>query len=93
MVVCLSLGRRDIADGFQQPLMIEPSHPFKGSQFHGQLGFPRGFAVNQFSFVQAIDRLGQRVVIAVTTAADRGFYPGLGEALGVADADILRASV
>ena len=73
--------------------MIEPSHPFKSSQFHGLLGFPRGFAVDQFSLVQAIDRLGQRVVVAVSTATDRGFYTGLGEALGVKDGNVLLASV
>src|ERR687886_1592472 len=39
--------------------------------------------------VQAVDRLRERIVVAVTHAADRGFNAGLGEPLGVADRHIL----
>jgi hypothetical protein len=34
-VVCLSFGRRDIADGFKQAVVIEPGHPFERGQFDG----------------------------------------------------------
>ncbi len=37
--------------------------------------------------------LGERVVVAVADAADRGLDAGLGEALGVADRDVLHAAV
>lgn len=49
--------------------------------------------MDQFGFVQPVDRLGQGVVIAVATTANRGFYASLGEALGVQDGDILRSDL
>jgi hypothetical protein len=36
-------------------------------------------AVDQFGFLQPIDRLGQGVVVAVAPTADRGLYAGLRE--------------
>ena len=49
--------------------------------------------MDQFCFLQPVDRLSQCVVIAVATTAHRGFYASLGETLGVQDGDILRSSV
>ena len=42
---------------------------------HKNLGFPGHSAVNQLSFLQAVNGFGQRVVIAVTPAAVRRLYP------------------
>ncbi len=42
--------------------------------------------MDQFGLVQPVDRLGQRVVVAFTLAANRRFDACLGEPLGVADA-------
>ena len=33
VVVCLSFGRRNIADWLQQAVVIEPSHPFQGRRY------------------------------------------------------------
>ena len=33
VIVCLSLGRRDIADGFQQSVVVEPGHTFQGGHY------------------------------------------------------------
>lgn len=59
----------------------------KGGRFQGLPGLP-GLpgrpAVDQLGLVQAVDRLGQGVVVAVVTAAHRRFYAGLGQPLGVA---------
>jgi hypothetical protein len=41
--------------------------------------------MNQLGLVQPVDRLGQRVVVAVALAADRGFDARFGQPLGVAD--------
>ena len=46
--------------------------------------------MDQLRLVEAVDRLGESVVIAVADATDGGLDPGLGEALGVANADVLR---
>jgi len=46
--------------------------------------------VDEFSLVQAIDRLGQGVIVTVAPAAGRGFDACLGQTLAVADVDVLR---
>ena len=45
--------------------------------------------MDELCFVEAADRFGESVVIAVADTADRGFDASLGEALGVSNADIL----
>ncbi len=49
--------------------------------------------MDELRFVEAVDRFGESVVIAVADTADRGFDASLGEALGVSNADILRTPV
>jgi hypothetical protein len=41
--------------------------------------------MNNLCLVEAVDGFGQRIVITVADAADRGFDPGPGQALGVFD--------
>ena len=90
VVVCLSFCRRDIPDGLQQSVLVDPSHPFQGGQSHRFFGFPRCATVDQLGLIQAIDRLGQGVVVAVAFAAHRRRDAGLGQSVAVADADVLR---
>jgi len=45
--------------------------------------------MDQLGLVRPVDRLGQRVVVAVAFAAHRGFDAGFSQSLGVADADVL----
>jgi hypothetical protein len=49
--------------------------------------------VNDVRFEEADHRFGEGVVVAIADAADRGLDAGLGEALGVADADVLAAAI
>lgn len=69
VVVCLGLCRRDIADRFEQAVMIEPGHPFQRGQLDRFDGFPRCSAVNELGLVEAIvaqeafSRTGQDVSI------------------------------
>ena len=44
---------------------LEPGHPFQGCQFNRLPGFQGRPPMDQFSPVQPVDRLGQRVVLAV----------------------------
>ena len=47
-------------------------------------------ADDHFGLVEAVDCLGQSVVVAVADAADRRLDPGFGKALGVLDRHVLR---
>lgn len=49
--------------------------------------------MNEFGLVEPIDGFGQGVVITVALAAHQRFNVRFGQPLGVADADVLRASV
>jgi len=49
--------------------------------------------MDHFGLEQAVDRLGERVVIRIADAADGGLDAGLSQALGVANAHILGTSV
>ena len=51
---------------------------------------PRPAPMDHLGLVEPVDRLGERVVVAVADAADRGLDAGLGQALGVLDRDVLR---
>src|SRR3546814_981758 len=77
LVVCLSFCWRDIADGFEQTVIVEPGHPFQRGQFHRGLGFPRCPSMDQLGLVEAVDGLGEGIVIAVAAAADRRLDNGL----------------
>ena len=56
----LSLGRRNIADGFQQPSVVEPAHPFQRGKFDRFKTAPRPTRVNNLGFVKPVDRFGER---------------------------------
>ncbi len=49
--------------------------------------------MNDLGLVEAVDRLGESVVVGISDTADGGIDAGLGQTLGVADADILRPTV
>ena len=49
--------------------------------------------MDHLGFVEPVDRLGERVVVAVADAADGRHEAGLGEALGVLDRDVLHAAI
>ena len=75
----------DVADGFEQPAVIEPVDPFQ----RGILDVPERSlgtaAVDDVGLVKTVDGLGQSVVIAVAVAADRWLDPGFGKPIGVTD--------
>ncbi len=89
VVVCLGLGRWDIADGFEQSVVVEPGHPFQRGKRHSFIGFPWCSAVDQLGFIEAVDGLRERGVVAVAFAAHRGLDARLGQALGVTNRHVL----
>ena len=89
VVTCFGLGRWDISDRLEEALVVEPVDPFEGSELHGFSVTPRSASVDHLRFEQTIDGLGQGVVVAVADATDRGLDTGFGQALGVADGNVL----
>ena len=89
IVARLGFGGRDVADGLEEAPIVEPVHPFEGGELH-RLGMAPGAApADHLSLEQADDRLGESIVVAVADAADRRLDAGIGQALGVADRDVL----
>ena len=73
--------------------MIEPVDPFERGVFDSFKRSPWTTPMDDLGLVEAVDRLGQGVVIAVADAADRWFDPGFGEPFGVANREILAAAI
>jgi len=93
IVTGFGLGGRDISDWFEQTTGIEPVDPFEGSELDGYDRPPRAASMDHLGFEQAVDRLGQRVVLAVADAADGRLDARLRQPLGVADRQVLRDPV
>jgi hypothetical protein len=73
--------------------MVEPVDPFESGELH-RLGMAPGTAsADHLGLEQADNRLGEGVVGAVADAADGGLDAGIGQALGVADRDVLHAAI
>jgi hypothetical protein len=87
----LELGRRDMPNGLQEPVMVEPVDPFQGGVLDLVDALPGAAPADQLGLVQPDDRLGQGVVEAVAAGTDRAGGAGLGEPLGVADGQVLAA--
>ena len=93
IVARFGLGRRDISDWLQQSSMIEPVDPFEGGELDGFEVAPWAAPPDDLGFVEPVDRLGERVVVTVADAADRGFDAGLGQTFRVFDRDVLHAAI
>jgi beta-lactamase superfamily II metal-dependent hydrolase len=68
VVACLGFGRRDVADRLQQPAIVEPVDPGQCRELDGLEAPPRSAAVNDLCLVEAVDRFGESIVVAVTDA-------------------------
>ena len=73
--------------------MVEPVDPFQCRELDLFDVPPRAVRPDQFGLVQAVDRLGERVVVRVADAANGSGDPGLLESLRVANAEKLNAAV
>ena len=73
--------------------MVEPVHPFQGGELDGFQGAPWPAAPDHLGLVEAVDRLGQGVVIGIADAADRRLDAGLGQTLSVLYSNILRPAI
>ena len=80
-------GRRDVADGLQEPVVVEPVHPFQRCELDGLERSPRTAPMDDLGFIETIDRLGESVVVTVADAANRWPDACFRQALGVFDRD------
>jgi len=87
MIFQFVLGRRHVADRFEQPPIVEPVNPFERRVLHRIVSSPRPATVDHLSLVEPDDGLGEGVVVGVAHTAD------LGDPLAVADRQVLTAAV
>jgi hypothetical protein len=85
----LKLRRWDVADGLQEPPVVEPVDPLQGGVLDLVEALPGAAPADQLGLVQPDDGLGEGVVVGVAAGANRGDRAGLGEPLGVADRQVL----
>ena len=81
----LGFGWRGISDGLQKSASIEPVRPFQCCKLNGFELSPGSASVDHFGFVEAVDGLGESIVITISNAADRGFNSGFCQSLGIFD--------
>lgn len=86
-------GGRDMPDGAEQAVIVEPVDPAQGLHLDGRSVRPGSSSPDGLGFVEAVDGLGECVVIRVADAADRRHQIGLGQALAVVHGKVLHASV
>src|SRR3954463_4873564 len=93
MISRLVLRRRQITDRLEETAVIEPVHPLEGREFDVLQASPGTAMPDELGLVQPVDRLGQRVVVGVATAAHGRCDAGIGEPIRVADRQVLRSAV
>src|SRR3954469_15147016 len=81
----LRLRPGHVADGLEQPAVVEPVHPLKRGELDRLKGPPRPASVDHLGLVEAVDRLGECGVKTVADAADRGLDARRSQALGIAN--------
>ena len=79
--------------GSSSLLVVEPVDPFERGELDRLEVAPRPAPPDHFGFVESVDRLGERVVVAVADAADGRLDAGVLQALRVFDRDILHAAI
>ena len=59
VVALLGLCRRYVADGLQEPSIVEPIDPFEGSELDGLEVSPWSAPVDHLSLVETVDGFGE----------------------------------
>lgn len=73
--------------------MVEPVDPLQRGVLDGFEVAPWSASVDHLGLVEAVDRLGQSIVVAVADATNRRLDARFGEALGVLYGYVLRPAV
>ena len=85
VVAFLGFRRRDVADGLEQPAIVEPVEPSQCRELDRLEAPPRPTSMDYLGLVETVYRFGESIVVAVADAADRGFDAGFRQALGVSN--------
>src|SRR3712207_9448127 len=93
MVALFCVGGRDVADRLEGAAVVVPVHPVEGGELDSLQVAPRAAPPDHLGLEQPDDGLGERVVVAVTDAADGGLDAGLKRAFRVANRKVLPAPV
>jgi hypothetical protein len=72
VVALLGFGRRDVADGRQQPAIVEPVDPGQRGELDGLEAMPWPTPMDDLGLVEAVDGFGESIVIGISHAADGG---------------------
>ena len=67
--------------------------PFQGGELHVFKSPPGTALANEFGLVEAVDGLGQSIIVGIPPGPHRGDGAGPREALGVADGEVLDTAV
>lgn len=79
----------NVAAVFVESAVVESVDPFQGRDFDLVSGAPRAAGFDRFGLLEAVDRLGQSIVIGVSGGPDRGVDTGLNQAFGEGHGGIL----
>jgi hypothetical protein len=61
IVAFLGFGRRDVADGLQQPAIVEPVDPFERGELDTLERPPWPAAVDDLGLLETVDGLGESI--------------------------------
>ena len=89
VVAFLGFCRRDVADGLQEPPVVEPVDPFQCRELDGLEVSPWPAPMDHLRLVEAVDGFGESVVIGISDAADRRLHASFSQALGVLNGYVL----
>ena len=93
VVVVFVFGWWDASEFVEESPMVEPVDPLEGGVLEVVEASPWPTVSDEFGLVEADDRLGERIVIAVSSGSDRGDDPVFGETFGVADRQVLHSPI
>ena len=77
MIFQFVLGRRHVADRFEQPPIVEPVNPFERRVLHRIVSPLTPASVDRLGLVEPDDGLGEGVVVGVPTRPTEASMPTL----------------
>jgi len=87
--VSFELDRRHVVERLVDPPVVEPVDVFQCLPFDVLDVAPGPLAVDEFGLEEAVEALGQRIIVAVALGPDRRDDLRLTESLGVTNAEVL----